>query len=253
MFYAMHNGRFKSIKWLTLLSFFIFLIGVNPLGAQGAGSSDRAQIAVMDLQAKGLDIMAVTALSDRMRVELFNTGKFTVLERGQMDVILQEQGFQQTGVCSESDCIVEMGQLLGVDRMVAGSVGKLGNVYIVTVRLIDMESGRIVTTKSVDCECPLQELTKAIKNAAMLLAGQEAETSIVSAKFAAPEGSAKAVAAAAIPPKKGGLGTIILVSALLLGGAGAGAAYALGVFEKEEEVSGPTILPPPPVPSRSSQ
>ena len=44
--------------------------------------------------------------------ELMNTQVFHMLDRGQMDYILKEQGFQQTGTCNSSECQVQMGQLL---------------------------------------------------------------------------------------------------------------------------------------------
>ncbi len=224
---------------------------------QNPESERRAQIAVKDLEAKGMDEMAVTALSDRMRVELFNTGKFIVLERGQMDEILKEQGFQQSGACSEQACIVEMGQLLGVDKMVAGSVGKLGTLYIVSVRIIDMTTGQISTTKSVECDCPINDLIKAIRNIARLLAGLEAEERI-EAKKEVPENvvvapvqpiaESKRSEEGSVKPKKSGKGTLITVTTLLLGGGGVGAAFALGLFDqigKKDEPEEVTLEAPP--------
>jgi hypothetical protein len=41
-----------------------------------------------------------------------------------------------------------MGQLLGVDAMVIGSVGKVGKTYSVTVRMLDLQTGKIVHSAS---------------------------------------------------------------------------------------------------------
>ena len=58
-------------------------------------------LAVMDFSGMGISGGEAQALTERLRVELFNEGGFKLLERGMMETILQEQGFQQTG-CVDS-------------------------------------------------------------------------------------------------------------------------------------------------------
>jgi curli biogenesis system outer membrane secretion channel CsgG len=99
-------------------------------------SQDQKEyIAVMDLEGRGVSTFEAQTLTDKLRGELINTGKFTVVERGKMEDILKEQGFQQTG-CTSEECIVEMGQLIGVSQMIAGSIGKVGSTFLVSIRLI---------------------------------------------------------------------------------------------------------------------
>ena len=82
-------------------------------------------IAVLELDGKGISSIEASVMGDKLRSELIATGKFQVIERGQMEEILKEQGFQQTG-CTSSECAVQAGQLIGVNKLVAGSVGKVG-------------------------------------------------------------------------------------------------------------------------------
>lgn len=56
--------------------------------------------AVIDFEGKGISQTEASALTDRLRGELFKIG-FQVMERGLMEEILTEQGFQQTGFTSE--------------------------------------------------------------------------------------------------------------------------------------------------------
>jgi len=98
-----------------------------------------ATIAVGDLQPKGVESAAAGMISERLRTELIATGAFRVMERSQMDAVLKEQGFQQSGVCDNSECVVEMGQLLGVQQMLVGSVGRVGvTSQIVVVRSAEL-------------------------------------------------------------------------------------------------------------------
>lgn len=104
-----------------------------------------------------------------MRSELVSSGAFTVIERSEMNEILKEQGFQQAG-CTSDECAVEIGKLLNINRICAGSVGKVGTLYSVTLRMIDVETGQILVTVTEDCKCPIEEvLTSSMKNIAQKL------------------------------------------------------------------------------------
>ncbi len=126
-------------------------------------------IAVMDLDAYAISGPEALALTNRLRVELFSTGRFVVLERGRMHEILDEQGFQETG-CTTTECLVEVGQLLNVQHMVAGSVSKVGDVYSIEVRIIDVGTGEIMAAAVEDITGSLGDLlTKGIRNASLKL------------------------------------------------------------------------------------
>jgi hypothetical protein len=68
------------------------------------------------------------------------------MERAQMNKILGEQSFQNSGVCNQSECAVEIGRVIGLDQMVVGSVGKLGNAWSLTLRLVSIESGEVLAS-----------------------------------------------------------------------------------------------------------
>lgn len=85
-------------------------------------------------------------LASQMESGLFNAKTYRVLERGQMNVILQEQGFQQSGVCDGNSCDVQIGKLLGVDKVVATIVSYTSNGIMITAKLIDVQTGIIDRT-----------------------------------------------------------------------------------------------------------
>lgn len=138
-----------------------------------AQDSSKTNIAVLDLEPRGgLSAEEVMSISDRLRGELINTGLYTVVERGQMDAILKEQGFQQTGACSEASCIVEVGQLLAVYKMVGGSIGKVGKAYSINLKIIDVATGKIERQVADDLKCSKEELVSFhIRNVARRMAG----------------------------------------------------------------------------------
>ena len=128
--------NFKSYSFVLLL-----ILGlVFSLLAQ---ENEKLRIAVIDLNhTGGLSQEEAVTLTNRLRSRLVITNAFVVLERGQMEVILKEQGFQNTG-CTTTECAVEMGKLLNVQRIVSGSIGQVGKIYTVDISLIDIRTAKI--------------------------------------------------------------------------------------------------------------
>lgn len=115
-------------------------------------------IAVNNLEAQGITENEAATLSDVLRNKLINTGKYQVMERGEMETILKEQAFQQSGACSEAACIVEMGQVLGIEQVLAGSIGKVGRAYSISARVISVQSGEIIKSVSHHFTGPIEDL-----------------------------------------------------------------------------------------------
>jgi TolB-like protein len=120
----------------------------------------KVNVAVLDLEAISVTPVEARTLTDKFRGELVRTGKFQVIERSQMEEILNEQGFQQTGACNSDECYVQAGRLLGVEQMIGGSIGKVGNIYLVSVRLIAVETGVIVKLVDEEVEGSIDEVLK---------------------------------------------------------------------------------------------
>ena len=114
-------------------------------------------IAVLDFDGKGVTNDEASALSDRLRLELFNTMSFTVVERAMMEQILKEQGFQQSG-CTTNECIVEVGRLIGVEQIAGGSISKIGSTYSVSARLVSVETGKILKIATYDFRGEIDDL-----------------------------------------------------------------------------------------------
>ncbi len=113
----------------------LLLASTLPLAAR-----DKMQIAVLDLQPKGVSKVLAGAVTDIIRSEMVKTGLFTVLERGQMKEILKEQEFQMTG-CTDSACAVQVGKLLSAKQILMGEMNKVGTGLLLTVRIVDVEKG----------------------------------------------------------------------------------------------------------------
>ncbi len=104
---------------------------------------EQLTIGVIDLEANGVGESEAKAITERFRTYLGRTGVFQVIERNRMEEIMVEMGFQASGACNTDECVVQVGQVLGASKMVAGSVSKVGTLYSLQIRMIDMATSRI--------------------------------------------------------------------------------------------------------------
>ncbi len=106
-----------------------------------AGAQKR--VAVMELVAKGVDENTASLLGEIVRARVYEAKDvFVLMNREDMVDILGEAKFQQSGACDSTSCAVEMGSALGLEKMIMGSVGKLGRDYSLTLKLVGVASGR---------------------------------------------------------------------------------------------------------------
>ena len=144
---------------LRILSAFFIIACLSAPFAQSLSAIKKLNVAVMTLKSgSGMSAEEADLICDRLRGELFNTGKVNVMEREQMQTILKEQGFQQSGACTDAACMVEVGQMLGVEKLVTGSIGKLGNLFMINLRVIDVKSGQITRVVSRDVKGAIEDV-----------------------------------------------------------------------------------------------
>ena len=96
-------------------------------------------VAIIDLEGIGVSANDAKALTQRLTSQMIQIGKYTIVERSEMKRLLDEQKFQYSG-CVDVKCAVEIGKMLGAKTMVVGSVSKVGTIYSVDARMIDVQS-----------------------------------------------------------------------------------------------------------------
>ncbi len=104
------------------------------------GHAEKDRLAVMDFKADGLSQCKALRISELIRTEIINTGVYTVIERNQMDMLLKEQGIQQTGALSD-EYALKLGELLSAQKILIGTAMRLGSSIIISGRIVDIEKG----------------------------------------------------------------------------------------------------------------
>jgi len=109
---------------------------------QLSAQTNLKNISVLRFVAQNVPPVEAEIVTDLLTVALVSSKQYSMVDRANMDKILKEQSFQQTG-CTDSECAVEIGRLLNMDYMITGTLAKLDNSYFITVSIVDVETSRI--------------------------------------------------------------------------------------------------------------
>ena len=228
------ENTMKILYKITAVFVFLFF-STSSVGAQVA--EGKQTVALLEFEGRGISQLEAKTLTDRLMSEMVNTDAVIMVERNQMDEILNEQGFQQSG-CTSSECAAEVGALLGVQNMVSGSFGKLGNSYTIDAKMFSVETGATIRTVSKTYKGPVDNLLTVIEVVGWEIVGLKApqdKLDILAAADPALASGAK---------KSGGGGKTLrrlMWTTLVLGGGAA--AYLAATVEDPVPLPEPPSLP----------
>ena len=156
----MHNMR-KYLLQHIIVVLFLFLLS-SVIQAETT-KQEKPRLLVVPLKAmKGIDQDDATLLTDVLSVEIYRSGIFTILNRDDMKAVLTEKEFEVAIGCDDNICLLENVAKLSVNKLIAGNIGKLGNKYIISLRLINADGHNEVMEKE-SCNCEIEVLDKAIE------------------------------------------------------------------------------------------
>ena len=88
-------------------------------------------------------------IAEELITRIFTSGKFNVVERNLLQKVLEEQQLGMTGYIDQETAI-SLGQILGVDAIITGSITNLGKNVKINARLISTETGSVFAVASVN-------------------------------------------------------------------------------------------------------
>jgi curli biogenesis system outer membrane secretion channel CsgG len=167
------GSRLKFIAFL--LSFFpLIILGcVNRADEGGLLKPDispsvakitkiRCAVVGFDVYTKNYGVQEIEMKTiDMLSTALFRTGRFDLVERKNIEKVIQEQKFQQSGMIDTATAL-KMGKLLGARAVVTGAVTEIGVSAVsfiadittvrvsIDVRVIDVETGKILAAETGD-------------------------------------------------------------------------------------------------------
>jgi hypothetical protein len=109
----------------------------------------RLKVAVIKLTAKGgLSQGVVDLFTEALVGDLRKRPGVSVMSEADMTAILGLERQKQMLGCADESCLAELGGALGVDRLITGSVGRIGGTLVVNITSLDPKKVRAVASVS---------------------------------------------------------------------------------------------------------
>lgn len=86
-----------------------------------------------------------------LAAELAKRESFIVVERERLDQVMREHRLSGLGIVDDSTA-AELGKVLGAQSLISGTVGEAGPAYVVTVKMVEVESGQVLVSGRVEIE-----------------------------------------------------------------------------------------------------
>ncbi len=124
------------MKKLSILIFLLTMVHTPSF------SADKITLAILDLEARDVSVQEASKVSLLMRNEMQNSARLAVVEP---ELVINAMKGQPGGttVCVNKGCAVKVGKAVGADKVLIGTVMRIGGLLAVTARMIDVETGTV--------------------------------------------------------------------------------------------------------------
>lgn len=129
----------KSVAWLATL------LAIAPLSTAEAAPPRKPRIAVLEIRALGTEAHKADLVSEVALTEAASFRELEVIGRSDIIALI---GFQKQkemlGCAEDSACIAEIGGALGVDFILVGSLGRIGDLTRIDLKLVEAKRSRVL-------------------------------------------------------------------------------------------------------------
>jgi TolB-like protein len=126
---------------------FALLVVVFVVFSVSVFAADKDVISVLDFNVNNITKSEMQIFTDFIASHIVNTQKYRVIDRMQRDSILKEIEFSLKD-CSDESCQLKIGKMLAANLIIVGSLGKVSDLFIINIKLIQVQSGETVRSKS---------------------------------------------------------------------------------------------------------
>jgi hypothetical protein len=112
-----------------------------------AQAQDRPLVLVFDLKTTHLSKDEMVVLIDYIASNLLNSGQYRVIDRRQREQALSEISFSNSGL-SDEELRLKVGKFLSANYMLDGSIGVIGDRFLLNLKLVDVNTAETLKTAS---------------------------------------------------------------------------------------------------------
>jgi TolB-like protein len=131
----------------------------------------KLAFAVFDLKPTGISQQTAQNLTQVLSTEVKGVEGASVISRADITAMLQLGEVRQQLGCDDDACMTSVAGALGVDRLITGDAGRLGALYIINLRLINVRTGVVENRVTETFEGDEEQLLRAVRKAARDLLG----------------------------------------------------------------------------------
>jgi hypothetical protein len=201
----------------------------------------RKSIAVLDVQAPGLDATLLPSLTELVSSEVNKSDQYRVISSRDIQTLLGFEKQKELVGCDDATCITELVGALGVDQVIATQIGTLRDLFIVNLKLVNVRTAAVESRVSDTVrgeEALIDSLRTAVANllGGIRLPSQEARSAPEAKTAEAPSAKALPSVRDTAPAQAGPL--ILSRGALgltIAGGVAVAAGAVAGVLAKRDE------------------
>ncbi len=162
----------------TVRAFIPLMVGLAAPAQAGPGGDAppappaKARLAVLDFNV-GEDIKPAqgVGLAALVRDEFQKSDRYDLMDRDMMKERMTEKDFAATTECDQVRCLVRYGKTLDVPKIVGGFATSFGKSWLLTIRLVDVNTGREEDTFSQTCAGDMECLLALSRQGARVLLG----------------------------------------------------------------------------------
>ncbi len=163
----------KQVTKILMLAICLLTICKNTK----AQDAPKQTVAVIGIDSKTIKTTDSQSFSYLVRLELEKTGVYTVTDPYEVEEIVRKNNLDVSH-CFAKSCLVETGKVLGVNKMLSGSIELLGNKLVITLRLIDVATGTVEKANATEY-LNLPELQKMIRISVQKIVGIQPDQLVV--------------------------------------------------------------------------
>ena len=152
----------KRFRQAGLILFGLVLMAQTPPPASPAKTS----LAVYPIKPAGADPALAPAITATLVAKLTPSPKLQVIEEAMLKTVMERQAMNVSDACDDTSCQVEIGKLVKAQKMITGSLAKMGHKYTLYLTLVNIQTGVTEFNTEDSCTCSEDNLDELVAVAA---------------------------------------------------------------------------------------
>ncbi len=166
----------KRYNYIYIVLVLLVAIGISSKAFAANKEAQQEQVIMWNIQPlNGASVQDAQLITNVIASEIEKWHKKVLTEQDINKLVAIEQKRQECG--NDTECVAEIGNALGVREVIMGSLGRLGNTWILSLQRIDSLKVQVIRRSSVTSKGEIDSMLNLIPSMIQELFGKEARES----------------------------------------------------------------------------